>query len=125
MVQDGDFLFIDLMTCGCGHPVFDLGSMCTIYHIPPKVENREEYPLFKKFTEEECEHIWDVYLRTYLDTQDEALIKKAERQITAISAARILLAAVFIPAMVPPGRIEPMKRIALDYVDGGLEPLCF
>lgn len=69
--------------------------------------------------------IWDVYLRTYLDTQDEALIRKAERQITTIAAARTLFAAVFIPGMLSPDRIESMKRTALDYVDGGMETLCF
>lgn len=125
MVQNGEFVFIDLMTCGSGHPVFDLSSMCTIYHIPPKPEPREKYPLIRNFTEEERARIWDVYLRTYLDTRDEALIRKAERQITAIATARTLFAAVFIPGMLSPDRIETMKRTALDYVDGGMEPLCF
>ena len=125
MVQNGEFVFIDLMTCGSGHPVFDLGSMCTVYHMPPKFGSREESPLLRNFTEEECARIWDVYLRTYLDTRDEALIQKAERQVTAISAARTLFATVFIPGLLPPDRVDYLKRTALDYVDGGLEPLCF
>jgi len=125
MVQNGEFVFIDLMTCGSGHPVFDLGSMCTVYHMPPKFGSREESPLLRNFTEEECARIWDVYLRTYLDTRDEALIKKAERQVTAISAARTLFATVFIPGLLPPDRVDYLKRTVLDYVDGGLEPLCF
>ena len=125
MVQNGEFVFIDLMTCGSGHPVFDLGSMCTVYHMPPKFGSREESPLLRNFTEEECARIWDVYLRTYLDTRDEALIQKAERQVTAISAARTLFATVFIPGLLPPDRVDYLKRTVLDYVDGGLEPLCF
>ena len=125
MVQDGEFVFIDLMTCGSGHPVFDLGSMCSAYHMPPKFGGREESPLLRNFTEEESARIWDMYLRTYLDTQNEALLQKAERQITAISAARTLFATVFIPGLLPPDCVEYLKRTALDYVDGGLEALCF
>ena len=125
MVQNGEFVFVDLMTCGSGHPVFDLGSMCTVYHMPPKFGSREASPLTRNFTEQESAQIWDTYLRSYLETDDAALLAKAERQITAISAARTLFAAVFIPGLLPPDRIEYMKRVALDYVDSGIEPLCF
>lgn len=125
MVQNGEFVFIDLMTCGSGHPVFDLGSMCTVYHMPPKFGSREASPLTRNFTEEESAQIWNTYLRSYLETDDAALLAKAERQITAISAARTLFAAVFIPGLLPPDRIEYMKRVALDYVDSAIEPLCF
>ena len=125
MVQNGEFVFIDLMTCGSGHPVFDLGSMCSVYHMPPKFGSRDASPLLRNFTEDESARIWDVYLRAYLDTQDEALIQKAERQITVISAARTLFAPVFIPGMLPQDHVEYLKRITLDYVDDGLEPLCF
>lgn len=124
MVQDGEFVFIDLMTCGSGHPVFDLCSMCSVYHMP-SYGRREDRPLLRNFTDEECARIWDVFLHTYLGTQDEALLKKAERQITAIAAARQLFAAVFIPGLLTPDRIEYLKRTAFDYVDSGLEPLCF
>ena len=125
MVQNGEFVFVDLMTCGSGHPVFDLGSMCTVYHMPPKFGSREASPLTRNFTEQESAQIWNTYLRSYLETDDAALLAKAERQITAISAARTMFAAVFIPGLLPPDRIEYMKRVALDYVDSGIEPLCF
>ena len=125
MVQNGEIVFIDLMTCGSGHPVFDLASMCSVYHMPPKFGSREESPLLRNFTEEEAARIWDVYLRSYLATEDEALLEKAEKQVTAISAARTLFAAVFLPGLLAPERIEELKRTALAYVDGGLEPLCF
>ena len=125
MVQDGQLLFIDLMTCGCGHPVFDLSSMCSAYHMPPKFGERKDSPLTRSFTEEECARIWEVYLSAYLDTRDEALIRRAERQITAISSARTLFAAVFLPGLLKPEAIGFLKQAALSYVDDGLEPLCF
>ena len=125
MVQNGEFVFIDLMTCGSGHPVFDLGSMCSVYHMPPKFGSREASPLTRNFSEEESALIWDTYLRAYLDSDDTGFLKKAETQITAISAARTLFAAVFIPGLLSPDRIEYLKNTALSYVDNGLEPLCF
>ena len=125
MVQRGELMFIDMMTCGSGHPVFEMTSMCTIYHMPPKFGSREANPLLRNFTQEEIDQIWDVYLRTYLDTDDEALLKKAERQITAVASARTLFAAVFLPGLISPEKLEELKRTALEYADEGLEPLVF
>ena len=125
MVQDGQLLFIDLMTCGSGHPVFDLSSMCSAYHMPPKFGNRGSSPLTRDFSEEECARIWEVYLSAYLDTGDAALIRKAERQVEAVSSARTLFATIFIPGLLPPETVAYLKRTALSYVDEGLEPICF
>ena len=125
MVQDGQLLFIDLMTCGSGHPVFDLSSMCSAYHLPPKFGNRGSSPLTRDFSEEECARIWEVYLSAYLDTGDAALIRKAERQVEAVSSARTLFATIFIPGLLPPETVAYLKRTALSYVDEGLEPICF
>ena len=82
-------------------------------------------PLLRYFTEEECARIWKVYLASYLETENKDLIERAEKQITAVSAARTLFATVFLPGLLPADRIEQLKRTALAYVDGGLEPLCF
>ena len=125
MVQGDQLLFIDLMTCGSGHPVFDLSSMCSAYHMPPKFGSRKNSPLTRDFTDEECARIWQVYLSAYLDTDDAALIRKAERQIEAVSSARTLFATIFIPGLLPEETVAYLKRTALSYVDDGLEPLCF
>ena len=49
----------------------------------------------------------------------------ALRQITAFAAARNLFAAVFVPGVMTPEGLAYMKKNALDYIDGGLEPICF
>ena len=43
----------------------------------------------------------------------------------AVGIEAELFAAVFIPGLLPSDRAEYLKRTALDYVNGGLEPLCF
>ncbi|MBR3348704.1 MAG: phosphotransferase, partial [Solobacterium sp.] len=125
MKQQGELMFIGTMTCGSGHPVFELTSMCSAYHMPPKFSGHEASPLRRNFTQEETDQIWDVYLRTYLDTDDEAVLKKAERQITAVASARMLSAAICMPGLIAPEKLEELKRTASDYVDEGLEPLVF
>ena len=121
MVRGGEFVFIDLMACGSGHPIFDLCSMCAIYHLP----HRPDTPLLEGFTEDEIRLIWDVYLRSYLETDDEDKLAAAERQISAVSAARSLFASVFVPGVISPERLEVLKGIALSYVDEGVEPIVF
>ena len=124
MVQNGEFVFIDLMTCGSGHPVFDFGSICTVYHLPPD-GNKAVSPLVKNFTREEAARIWDVYLRSYLESDDEEYVRKVERQVVAVSAARTLFAAVFIPGLLTEERIAFLKKTAFSYVDEGIEPFTF
>ena len=126
MVQNGEFVFIDMMTSGSGHPIIDMSSMCATYHMSRSSEGGvADSPIIRPFSEEERACIWDSFLRASLDTEDEDLIQRAERQITAFSAARVLFAAVAIPGFYTQARIDYLKRLALSYVDEGMEPLCF
>ena len=125
MVQNGEFIFIDLLSSGCGHPIFDLSSMCLLYHMPSRSGSRADSPLTRHFTEEESERIWNAYLRGYLDTDDAALLELAQRQIMAVSAAVGLFAAAHSAGTFSPDFVKYLKRTALSYIDGGLEPICF
>ena len=125
MTQDGELVFIDMLTCGSGYPIFDLASMCSAYHMSVGSENRQNSQLLRNFTEEECERIWDIYLRTYLDTEDEKILLKAEGQIEAVSSARILFSAVYMPDLFSKEQLNKLKQVALSYVDNNLEPLVF
>ena len=67
----------------------------------------------------------DAHFTVILSEEDENLLKKAEKQITAFSAARVLFAAVAIPGFYTQERIDYLKHLAISYVDEGMEPLCF
>ena len=125
MIQGGELVFIDMMTCGSGHPVFDLTSMCTNYHMSAESESRENNQLLRNFTKEETARIWDIFLRSYLDTEDEKFLRKAEHQITAISSARTLFSVIYLPGLFSEEQLKELKHVALAYVDDGLEPLVF
>lgn len=126
MLKNGEMMFIDLSTSGTGHPIFDMMSMCQIYHVRGKNEEaRQQTPLLRGLDADEAEHYWQLFLRSYLDTDDEALIAKANDQIVGFASARILFVAVAMPGYMSQETLNTFKNQALAYVDKGLEPLCF
>ena len=63
--------------------------------------------------------------RAYLDTDDEELIKKAERQIAGLSSTRRLFIVIAMPGVLSPEAFSAMKQSVIAYHDAGLEPICF
>ncbi|MBR5089109.1 MAG: anti-sigma factor antagonist [Ruminiclostridium sp.] len=126
MLKDGELMFIDLVAAGAGHPIFDMVSMYSLF-----VERANDKaaiaqsPILRNFTTEEINRIWNIFIRAYLDTDDEALIKKAEYQIRGISAVRRLFAVIFVPGLISPEALRAMKQQISEYYDNGLEPICF
>lgn len=118
MLQGDELMFIDLSCAGCGHPIFDLMSM----YLTAACHQGE---LFSNYTKEEAYHIWRVFLGAYLETEDEALLAKAEEQVAAFSSARFLLGLLRIPDLMKPEEIALYKARACALFDKGLEPLCF
>ena len=77
-----------------------------------------------RFTPDECELIWNTFLRTYLDTDDKQLLIKAEYQILQFTAVRYLTLMVMLPGTIDGSAILQTKRTALAMSDS-IEPLCF
>lgn len=127
MVQNGEYMFIDLSSSGKGHPILDLVSMCSCFKLTQSQsqEAREAREITRGFSLSEIELIWNTFLKTYLGTNDENYLKKAEEQILAVTYSRIILAAVAIPGLFSENRLESFKSKAIEYYDKGLEPICF
>lgn len=126
MVQNGEYLFVDLAQSGYGHPMFDMMSMCMIFQISTQnEEKRKAMPHTRDFTKQECLMIYDTFVRAYLDTDDEELVAKAKEQIAGYTVARMLLVTVTLPGFFTPERLNVLKQRAIAYVDAGVEPLCF
>ena len=118
MLQGNELMFIDLSCAGCGHPIFDLMSM----YLTAACHQGE---LLKNYTAEEAYHIWEVFLSAYLQTDDAALLAKAEEQVAAFSSARFLLGLLRIPDLLKPEEIVRYKAKVCAWYDKGIEPLCF
>ena len=126
MVQDDEFMFIDMTTAGIAHPIYDLGSMYLLFHLFAKSDaRRTSTEVTKNMSAEQCERIWQLFLKTYLGTDDEAKFKKAEAQIGAFVCTRTLLAVLAFPDMFDKDTLAFLKNSAISEYDNGLEPLCF
>ena len=126
MLQDGELMFIDLATSGMGHPIFDLVSMYSLFNEradDPKAI--AESPILRHFTSDEIINIWNVYIRSYLDTDDTELIRKIERQIDVLSLARRLFVVIAFPGMLTKEALDAMKQKIRAYYEQGLEPITF
>lgn len=128
MLQNGEYLFIDLSTSGMGHPILDLTSMALAFKFTSMKddyeERRQKSELNRDFNREEAQLIWDTFLRAYLDTDDKAFIKKAEYQVMAYSALRILFAAFAVPGLLSEQQLQSLKQFALGYSQH-IQPICF
>ncbi len=126
MMQDGRMMFIDLATAGMGHPIYDMGSMYSLFceraNDPKAIA---ESPVLCHFTQEEIRRIWNVYIRSYLGTDDETLITKAEKQIAGLSMTRRLFMVIAMPGVLSPEAFGALKQAVMDFHDNELEPICF
>ena len=118
MLQGDELMFIDLSCAGYGHPIFDLMSM----YLTAACHQGE---LFQNYTAEEARHIWEVFLGTYLNTEDAQLLAKVEEQVAAFSSARFLLGLLRIPDLMKPEEMAIYKARFSALYDKGIEPLCF
>lgn len=127
MLQDGEYIFIDLSSGGFGHPLFDLTSMCTMYKmytlLPDEAyeASRQRNYLIRPFTKEQTKSIWNAFFTAYMNTDDEELYKKAEEQAMAYACARFLFVAVMIPGLVPDRMIQSYKNHAIEYARKGIQ----
>ncbi len=126
MVRDGEMMFIDLGTSGTGHPIFDMVSMYSLF--VDRADNDEAIAashVLRPFTKDEIKRIWSVFIHTYLGTEDEELITRAEWQIEALSLARRLFMVIAIPGSLTLEALAAMKQKLFSLCDGGLEEICF
>ncbi|MBQ6554704.1 MAG: anti-sigma factor antagonist [Firmicutes bacterium] len=127
MLQDGEFMFIDLSGAGKGHPIFDMVSMCLVFNLGQTVdeETRKNSELMRWFDMDEMKLMWDTYIGTYLGNDDKVIIEKANEQITAVACVRALMATAAIPGHFSEELIAFFKNTAIAHYDKGLEPICF
>ena len=130
IVRNGELVLIDLADGGMGHPVIDLLSMCLSYRYmtmygPEMYEQRRPLVgVIQPFSYDEACRIWDTFLRVYFDTDDETFLAKAESQILAYAALKLLVGTLDAPGSLPEDVVQSIKRIALDYASLQ-DQLCF
>ena len=96
MIQNGEPLLIDLDTLCMGHPVFELGSMFNAFVGYSELDHKGTED-FYGFTYETACKFWDLALKEYLGTQDEAVCQSVAEKAMIIGYTRMLRRAVRRP----------------------------
>ena len=124
MVQNGEPLLIDMDTLCMGHPVFELGSMFNAFIGYSELDHQVTMNFFG-YTHESAEKFWDMSLKLYLGTDDEAVCQSVAEKAMIIGYTRMLRRAIRrsneadSPAKI--ARCKEMLAILLEKTDS----LCF
>lgn len=115
LVQDDEFVFIDLGNAAMGDPLYDLTPMYSIFrnhgkYMTPEVRNG----LLSKFTYEEAMRIWNVFISSYLGTGDHAMIVAKEKQIRTLDLAMRLYSHLNVPGILSDRNLEEIKQELFD-----------
>ena len=89
MVQNGEPLLIDMDTLCMGHPVFELGSMFNAFVGYSELDHANTMD-FYGYDFETAGKFWDLALKMYLGTEDEAYCHSIEEKAMVIGYTRIL-----------------------------------
>ena len=120
MVQNGEPLLIDMDTLCMGHPVFELGSMFNAFIGYSELDHQVTMNFFG-YTHETAEKFWDMSLKMYLGTEDEAVCQSVAEKAMIIGYTRMLRRAIRRPneAESPAkiARCKEMLEVLLNKVD--------
>ena len=124
MVQNGEPLLIDMDTLCMGHPVFELGSMFNAFVGYSELDHRNMMDFFG-YSFETAGKFWDMALKMYLGTEDEALCRSVAEKAMIIGYTRMLRRAVRRPheadSPAKIARCKEMLAMLLEKTDS----LCF
>ena len=117
MVQNGEPLLIDMDTLCVGHPVFELGSMFNAFlgyaELDHQVSER-----FYGYSYETAAKFWDMALKMYLGSDDEALCKSVQEKAMVIGYTRMLRRAIRRPnEPSSPATIARCKEVLAELIE--------
>jgi uncharacterized protein (TIGR02172 family) len=120
MVQNGEPLLIDMDTLCMGHPVFELGSMFNAFVGYSELDHQVTMNFFG-YTHEDAGKFWDMALKMYLGTDDEAVCQSVAEKAMVIGYTRMLRRAIRRPneadSPAKIARCKEMLAILLNKVD--------
>ena len=120
MVQNGEPLLIDMDTLCMGHPVFELGSMFNAFVGYSELDHQNMMDFFG-FTFETAGRFWNLSLKMYLGTEDEAVCQSVAEKAMIIGYTRMLRRAIRRPGDADSpakiARCKEMLGILLEKID--------
>ena len=124
MVQDGEPLLIDMDTLCMGHPVFELGSMFNAFVGYSELDHQNMMDFFG-YSYETAGKFWNMALKAYLGTDDEAVCRSVAEKAMIIGYTRMLRRAARRPDEADsPAKIERCKEVLATLL-AKTDTLCF
>ena len=124
MVQNGEPLLIDMDTLCMGHPVFELGSMFNAFIGYSELDHQVTMNFFG-YTHETAEKFWQLALKMYLGTEDEAVCQSVAEKAMIIGYTRMLRRAIRRPEEADsPAKIARCKEMLAKLLEK-TETICF
>ena len=124
MVQNGEPLLIDMDTLCMGHPIFELGSMFNAFLGYSELDHQETVR-FYGYTRETAGRFWDLALKAYLGTEDEAVCRAVEEKAMIIGYTRMLRRAIRRPHEAQsPAKIARCKEVLASLLEK-TDSICF
>ena len=96
MVQNNEPLLIDMDTLCMGHPVFELGSMFNAF-VGYSELNHQNMMDFFGYSFESAGKFWNLVLKMYLGTEDEAICQSVADKAMIVGYTRMLRRAIRRP----------------------------
>ena len=120
MVQNGEPLLIDMDTLCMGHPVFELGSMFNAF-VGYSELNHQNMVDFFGYSFETAGKFWNMALKMYLGTEDEAICQSVAEKAMIVGYTRMLRRAARRPneadSPAKIARCKEMLAILLNRID--------
>jgi uncharacterized protein (TIGR02172 family) len=120
MVQNCEPLLIDMDTLCMGHPVFELGSMFNAFVGYSELDHQNMMDFFG-YSFETAGKFWNMALKMYLGTEDEAVCQAVAEKAMIIGYTRMLRRAIRRPEEVDSpakiARCKEMLAVLLNKVD--------
>ena len=120
MVQNGEPLLIDMDTLCMGHPVFELGSMFNAFVGYSELDHQNMMDFFG-YSFETAGKFWNIALKMYLGTDDEAVCQSVAEKAMIIGYTRMLRRAIRRPneadSPAKIARCKEMLAILLEKID--------
>ena len=124
MVQNGEPLLIDMDTLCMGHPVFELGSMFNAFVGYSELDHQNMMDFFG-YSFETAGKFWNMALKLYLGTEDEAVCQSVAEKAMIIGYTRMLRRAIRRPQEADsPAKIARCKEMLAMMLEK-LDTLCF
>ena len=119
MVSDGELILIDMGDAGIGHPIADLLGTYHLMRFLPTYNDKSAMR-YTNMTSDEVIRMWNIFIRDYLGTDSESVIKDFEVSLTSYAQIRSLGGIVFSD-IIPDEKRRSMSALIMKNLLNGIE----